>query len=203
MTEKMTPEWLADLQRQDQVAFEKLVRTYHRQLTAVARGIVGDAHAEDVVQEAWISIHRNLPKFEGRSALSTWMYAIVSNAGRSRLRKDSKMRTVDSDNGDINLYLETHLNDHEHWSRVLPHWDIQSPDALLQESQLLKCIKKTTELLSEQQRAVFTLRDIEQISLNEISNILDISDSNVRVLLHRARLKLMQVIDHYQETGTC
>jgi RNA polymerase sigma-70 factor (ECF subfamily) len=73
----------------------------------------------------------------------------------------------------------------------------------LQEEQLQACIEKTLLLLSPQQKAAFTLRDIEQQPLGEICNILDTSNSNIRVLLHRARLKLMQVVDRYRETGKC
>jgi RNA polymerase sigma-70 factor (ECF subfamily) len=89
------------------------------------------------------------------------------------------------------------------WSKPPPKWDISSPEQLLEESQLQECIEKTAESLPEQQRAVFVLREIEQQDLADVRNMLELSDSNVRVLLHRARVKLMQVIDRYRETGTC
>jgi len=84
-----------------------------------------------------------------------------------------------------------------------PLWDIESPEEILKNEQLRQCIEKTLELLPVIQKSVFLLRDIEQQSLEDICNILEISNSNVRVLLHRARVKLMQIIDQYQETGQC
>ena len=90
-----------------------------------------------------------------------------------------------------------------HWETPAPDWHMESPEQLLEEQQLQKCIEFTLEQLSPNQKAVFTLRDLEQQSLDEICNILQLNDSNVRVLLHRARLKLMQVIDRYQVTGEC
>ncbi len=80
---------------------------------------------------------------------------------------------------------------------------MDSPDQLLEQTQLQTCIDHTLTQLPPAQKAVFTLRDIEQMPLEEICNTLDIKDSNVRVLLHRARLKLFKVIAHYQETGEC
>ena len=190
------------LQNGEQGAFDRLIRQYHLQMRTVAAGIVGDAQAEEVVQEAWIQVHRNIAKFEGRSALKTWIYTIVSNAARSRLRSEKRHRPVVSELPG-SVYGEDRFEPDGHWRTPPPDWDIQSPDGLLEEQQLRHCIEKTLQLLPDTQKAVFSLRDIDQLPLSDICNMLDVSESNVRVLLHRARVKLMQVIDHYQETGTC
>ena len=189
------------LQKQEPGAFEQLIRLFHAQMRIVAAGIVGDAQAEEVVQEAWILVHRNIDKFEGRSALKTWVYSIVSNAARSRLRSEKRHRMPVSDLPG-SAYGDERYESDGHWQNPPPEWDIQSPEGLLEEQQLRHCIEKTLGLLPDTQKAVFTLRDLEQLPLDEICNMLDVSESNVRVLLHRARVKLMQVIDHYQETGT-
>ncbi len=86
---------------------------------------------------------------------------------------------------------------------ITADWHVDSPLALLENTQLQHCIDSTLERLSADQRAVFTLRDLQQMDLQDICNILQLSNSNVRVLLHRARLTLMQVINRYQETGSC
>lgn len=196
-------EFLDRLCRRDRSAFIELVRFYHKQMTVVARSIVGEAQAEEVVQDAWIAVYRNLPKFEKRSSITTWVYTIVCNAARTRLRKDSRMVQLHED-----LQADTGMpagrfNADGAWSTPPPQWDIDSPEQLLEEEQLQDCIEKTTEALPEQQRLVFTLREVEQQPAEEVCNILGVSDSNLRVLLHRARMKLMQVIDRYQETGNC
>ena len=195
---------LDKLKQQDHTHFERVVALYHRQLVAVARAIIGDSLAEEVVQEGWVSAYRALPKFEGRSSLKTWLYTIIGNEARSRLRREKRIVPLeDLNNSDSDYLSDDRFNAIGHWTNPAPDWHLDSPDQLLEEAHLQKCIDHTVSILPGQQKAVFILRDIEQQALSDICNILDVSESYVRVLLHRARLKLMQVIDRYQETGEC
>ncbi len=193
------------LQRQEHAEFEQLVKTYHAPLITVARAIIGDSLAEEVVQEAWVSIFNGLPSFESRSSLKTWLYTIVANQAKTRLRKEKRTVALEdlSPQGDADPWLSQAFDDTGHWRNPVTSWHLDTPEQLLEESHLQKCIDHTLSLLPIQQKAVFMLRDIEQESLANICNILKVSDSYVRVLLHRARLKLLQVINHYQETGEC
>lgn len=200
----MTEEKLEKLRKQDHSIFAEVVDQYNAQMTIVARAIVGPAIADEVTQEAWVSIYKALPKFEGRSSLKTWIFTIVSNEAKTRLRKESRMVSLDTqEETKPNFLSDDNFKPDGHWANPPNKWTHESPDALLQEKQLRKCIKHTLTILPDKQRAVFLLRDIEQHSLKDICNILSLSDSNVRVLIHRARVKLMQVIDHYEETGEC
>ncbi|MFT5692303.1 MAG: RNA polymerase sigma-70 factor (ECF subfamily) [Oceanicoccus sp.] len=195
---------LDGLRAQNHTAFSHLVARYHCQFKTVARSMVGDSIAEEVAQEAWVSIFNALPGFEGRSSLKTWLFTIVGNHAKTRLRKESRMKTVDDNGKAADGYLSDEtFNQNGHWDRTPALWEIESPDALLEEKQLRLCIEHTLSILPNIQRAAFTLRDIEQQRLEDICNILNVTNSNVRVLLHRARITLMQVIDHYQETGEC
>lgn len=195
---------LENLKKQDHQAFQRLVEKYNRQIVVVARAIIGDSLAEEVAQEAWVSVYRALPSFEGRSSIKTWIFTIVSNEAKTRLRKESRLVRMNGVEEVIPAYLNgERFNNNGSWSSPPPLWDIESPEKLLENEQLQRCIEKTIELLPDVQKSVFLLRDIEQQSLEEICNILDISNSNVRVLLHRARVRLMQIIDQYQETGQC
>ncbi len=203
MSLEITEDFLAQLKTQNQDAFALLVKHHHRQMVQVARGIIGEAQAEEVVQEAWLSIYRNLKNFEGRSSLKTWIFTIVSNGAKTRLRKESRQVLMADVEGSLSGLADDLFNSAGGWSKPPPEWDIDSPDQLLEESQLQECIEKTAQSLPEQQRAVFVLREIEQQDMDVVRNILNLSDSNIRVLLHRARVKLMQVIDRYRETGTC
>lgn len=201
-------ESLEALRAGDRTAFAALVKKYHQRMVVIARAIAGDVWAEEVTQEAWISIYRALPGFEGRSTLQTWMFTILKNEARTRLSRESRhvsldMTTVDTSHEDFASSLNERFREDGHWKESPAGWHIESPSALMEEEQLRRCIHHTLSLLSADQRAVFTLRDIQQLDLEEICNILEISASNVRVLLHRARLTLMRVIDHYQETGSC
>ena len=191
----------------DRAAFTRLVQRHHRRLLAVARAIVGEVWADEVVQEAWISVHRALPDFAGRSSLLTWLYTIVRNEARTRLGKEARYVSLENHDGgtheDTLRALRMEFKPDGHWRDAPTDWHTESPLALLEHAQLQRCIDHTLARLSADQRAVFTLRDLQQMELQEICNILELSNSNVRVLLHRARLTLMQVINHYQETGTC
>lgn len=197
---------LEALRNGESLAFTALVKRYHRQLLVVARAIVGDVWAEEVLQEAWVSVHRALPRFEGRSSLQTWLYTIVRNEARTRLSKESRYVSLDAMAGshDDSLdALDIHFKKNGHWQSSPANWHTDSPLQLMEQDQLRRCIDHTLTTLSADQCAVFTMRDIQQMDLQDICNILELSNSNVRVLLHRARLSLMQVIDRYQETGTC
>ncbi|UTA47703.1 sigma-70 family RNA polymerase sigma factor [Simiduia sp. 21SJ11W-1] len=205
MTIKHTEEPdLAVLRAQDHRAFTQLVQQYHEQLLVVARAIVRPAQAEEVVQEAWVSIFRALPKFEGRSTLKTWMYTIVSNAAKGKLRKENREITLNDAERVLGNYLsEERFKSDGHWAAGPANWHMESPDRILEEAQLKQCLEKNLAQLPDAQRAVFLLRDVEQQSLDHICNMLEISNSNARVLLHRARVSLLSVVDHYQETGQC
>jgi len=194
---------LERLQSGDNAAFRDLIVRYNQRLLIVARAIIGDVFAEDVVQEAWTSIFRAINRFEGRSALSTWMIQIVSNEAKSRLRKEKRhMNVADTEQLPAAL-AESHFAADGHWQIPPAHWELGTPERLLEEDQLRCCIEHTLTLLPENQKAVFMLRDIEQMPLSDIADQLLLSESNVRVLLHRARLKLLDVVDHFQETGEC
>jgi RNA polymerase sigma-70 factor (ECF subfamily) len=193
---------LSQLRQQDHACFASLVACYHNILLTVARSIIGPALADEVVQESWVSAYQSLPKFEGRSSVKTWLITIVSNHAKSRLRKESRTISLDALE-ELDPGFSDRFRPDGHWSQAPSQWHTESPESLLEEKQLQRCIDQTLAQLPPMQRAVFTLRDLEQLSLAEICNNLGLSDSNVRVLLHRARLKLMQMIDRYQETGQC
>ena len=197
-----SPAFLMNLRQQDHRCFSRLVAAYHNTLLTVARSIIGDAVADEVVQDAWISAYKALPGFEGRSSLKTWLFTIVSNHAKTRLRKESRTTSLDAIEEASPNFLERFQMD-GHWADAPAHWHMQNPQSLLEEDQLRRCIEHTLSQLPPMQKAVFMLRDLEQMELGDICNNLDISDSNVRVLLHRARVKLMQVIDRFQETGQC
>ncbi|WP_232305528.1 RNA polymerase sigma factor [Gilvimarinus polysaccharolyticus] len=190
-------------QQGNEAALVELINRHQTLLLAVARAIVGATHAEDTVQEAWLSVYRCLATFEGRSSFKTWVVRIVSNEAKTRLRRDSRLVSVDESEFEQPDTDTQNFNARGHWSNPPTRWSNESPDALLEEQQLQRCINKTLNVLPERQKAAFLLRDLEHQPLEDIAELLGISNANVRVLLHRARLTLMQVVNHYQETGQC
>jgi len=198
-----TPQTLKKLKTGDDDAFSALVSHYHHPLLTVARAIIGEALADEVVQESWLLAYKALPNFEGRSKVKTWLITIVSNHAKTRLRKENRTVSLDTQEGDDALFGEGRFKSDGHWMNPVSDWHCDSPDGLLEGSQLKHCIEYTLSILPALQKSVFTLRDLEQLTLQEICNALAVSESNVRVLLHRARAKLYQVIERYQETGEC
>lgn len=192
-------ELISKLIEGDESAFREVVRTLHVPMTYVARAIVGQDLAADVVQDAWVMAIKALPSFERRSSLKTWILCIVANAAKARLRKEGRMIAMGDAQDIENAGLSNHrfLED-GHWADPPRVWHADTPERILASEQLRVQVFKAIDELPENQRAVLVLRDIEEVELSEICNILDISESNCRVLLHRARTRLWQIIDTLQ-----
>lgn len=195
---------LARLRAGEKAAFEELVQQYHGAMMRVAAAIIGDAQAEEAVQEAWLAAIRHLQDFEGRSTLKTWLFSIVINEARGRLRKAKREVLADDyDTGNAGLFDPDRFLGDGHWAQEPMLWHDQSPEALLSHEDFLRCLEKTLDLLPEMQRSVLTLREYQGLEVEAICNILSISASNIRVLLHRARAKVYAMVDYFEETGTC
>lgn len=180
-------------------AFRYVVKATQSSMLYVARSIAGPLIAEDIVQEAWVSIIKALLKFEGRSSLKTWSLTIVRNTAVTRIKKESRHIAV-GDARDVEEFNNTkdRYNENGSWSDPPRHWNSESPDILLANDELMSVIKSAIEKLPEKQQAVISLKEMEGIPMNEICNTLNISDSNSRVLLHRARVSIWQAIELYE-----
>jgi len=192
---------IAGLQAGDQDAYRVAVAKFSPRMLATARAIVGKSQAEDVVQDAWVTVYRQVGKFEQRAALSTWLQRIVANGAISHLRRQK--REASSDTNQQQLPDADWFDSRGRWVNPPVAWDTSTPEGLLTASDLQECIDKHIALMSDQQRQVLVMRDMQSQSFDDICNDLGLSASNVRVLLHRGRTKLMKMVDHFQETGTC
>ena len=186
----------------DDNAYRHAVRTYQGPMINLAGSIVGNKFADEVVQEAWFSVLKALPKFQKRSSLKTWLLTIVANEAKGRLRKEKRMTSLEAMTGDDPEML-SRFDDTGHWSNNPITWKADSPDALLSTAQFETCLNTSIDALPWLQGATLNLKERQGHSLKEICKILEVSESNVRVLLHRARNKLFQVIEHFQITGEC
>lgn len=182
----------------EESAFEQVVSDYQNIMLSVARAIVGEAFADEIVQDAWISAIKALPKFEGRSSLKTWLLHIVSNGAKSRVRREN--RSISLDDGWESSVSTDKFDQRGHRLDNVYAWDMATPEALLANEQLQSLIEHSFQQLPAMQRAALTMYDMEGIEMAEICNILDVSTSNVRVLLHRARTTLHHKIEKYQES---
>lgn len=187
----------------EQQAFRELVARYQGAMRAVAYAIVGSRNADEVVQDAWLAVVRNLDGFQGRSSLKTWLLTITANTAKTRLkhnRREVLMDDLPAPHGSID---DGRFAENGHWLAAPFSWHEDSPEALLTEDELRECLEKTLNSLSELQGSVLMLRERQGLELEEICNLLEVSLSNVRVLLHRARLKVFATLEHFEETGQC
>ena len=183
----------------DETAYRQVVSAYHGMMIYIARSIVGDAIADEVAQESWVAVIKALPKFERRSSLKTWIMRIVSNTAKSRLRHESRtvnIEDVSNDSGD--MISPNHFNERGHWARPPSVWHADTPDSLLSSTELQAVIDNSLKELPPLQRTVVALRDIQGMDMDSICKILEVSESNGRVLLHRARSYVREAIDKHQ-----
>lgn len=193
---------LLRLRAGEKLAFVELVRTYHVSMKHFAAAIIGDAQAEEAVQEAWLAVMRNLDNFEGRSSLKTWLFTIVGNEAKGRLRKSKREVSLDAQE-DGQLFAPDRFIADGHWSHAPTAWHDDSPEALMSQQDFQRCLEKTLAALPAAQRTVLMLRDQDGLDLDDICNLLGVSASNVRVLVHRARVRVYSMVEHFEETGTC
>ena len=187
----------------EQQAFRELVIAYQSAMRAVAYAIVGSRHADEVVQDAWLSVVRNLAGFEGRSSLKTWLLTITANAAKNRYKQNRREVLLDDLPSPHGTIGDDRFSSDGHWLLAPLAWHHDTPEALLTEDELRECLEHTLLSLPQLQRSVLVLRERQGLELEEICNLLDLSLSNVRVLVHRARLKVFATVEHFEETGEC
>jgi RNA polymerase sigma-70 factor, ECF subfamily len=199
---------LQALRRGDESAFTSLLETYHTALVRVAMTYVRNrAVAEEVVQETWLGVIRGLERFEGRSSLKTWIFRIVANIAKTRAAREgrsvpfSALRSAAEDVDAPAVDPERFLDSTEgrlagHWTSPPTSWDT-IPEERLHAKETLARVQEAIETLPPSQRAVITLRDLEQWSAEEVCEVLDVSEVNQRVLLHRARSKVRAALEEH------
>lgn len=188
------------LLEKDEATYRDVVKAYHGMMVYVAKSIVGDAIADEVAQESWVSVMKALPKFERRSTLKTWIMRIVSNTAKSRLRHESRTVNVDNFEGlSESVINPERFKEGGHWAVPPSIWQGDSPESLLASEQLQGVIDKALKDLGPLQRSVVSLRDIQGLDMDTICKILEVSESNARVLLHRARSQIREAIDQFQK----
>lgn len=193
---------VAGLKRGDPQAFHTAVRRFSGAMMAAAQSMTDRATAEDVVQDAWLTVIKAIQRFEERSSLKTWLTTIAANGARNRLRKSNRELVMDfSENPESPL--AGRFNEAGHWQNPTLRWSDASADRLLESQALQTCLDAHIARLPETQRTILILRDMQGLEADEICNILDISASNLRVALHRARQRIFSMVEHYQETGNC
>ncbi len=189
------------LRRGDESAFAFLLEQYQKAMLRIALMYVHEREiAEDVVQETWISVLKGLDKFEGRSSLKTWIFSILINRAKTRAQREGRslpFSALDADeDGDEPAVEPERFTRQGEWKVFPDSWD-GIPEQLLLSQETSSVIYKAIEKLAPTQRQVITLRDINGWSSEEVRNVLNISETNQRVLLHRARASVRRALEGY------
>jgi RNA polymerase sigma-70 factor (ECF subfamily) len=192
----------------DEEAFMDLVARWSPSMLRVARMYVPtQAVAEDVVQETWLGVLNGIDRFEGRSSLRTWVFSILVN--RARTRGERERRTVpfaslarqegeeEFSAVDADRFVGQGTGAGS-WAAPPVRW-WEEPERALDSSEAVQRIESEIAKLPEMQRLVITMRDVEGMSSAEVRSALDISETNQRVLLHRARAKVRAALEDYYD----
>jgi RNA polymerase sigma-70 factor (ECF subfamily) len=191
----------------DESAFEMLIERYHSPLLRLAMLYVPSrAVAEEVVQETWLGVLQGLARFEGRASLKTWIFRILTNRARTRGQRENRsipfsaVWNTESDTADPAVEADRFFPpEHEsagHWMSRPQNWEAL-PEERLIGLETRAQIQQAIDALPANQREVITLRDVEGWTSEEVCNVLEISETNQRVLLHRARSKARRALEQY------
>jgi RNA polymerase sigma-70 factor (ECF subfamily) len=172
-------------------------------MVRVAGFYVGSrAVAEEVTQDTWLAVIRGLDRFEGRSSLKTWIFRILANQARARGTRESRSIPFSSIAGDDEPTVDPgRFRGKEdrwagHWAVFPPSWS-DVPAERLVDAETRSLVDETIRDMPEGQRAVITLRDVEGLDSEETCELLEISEVNQRVLLHRARARVRAALEAY------
>jgi RNA polymerase sigma-70 factor (ECF subfamily) len=195
----------------DEGAFAWLLDRYDASLRRLARNYVATAAiADEVVSETWLAVIEGIRRFEGRSSLKTWLYRVLMNIARSRGVKEhrsipfaSMASAMDEGAGpavDPDRFVAEGKGAGG-WAAPPTPWD-EEPEARLLSQETLGVVRDAIDMLPPAQREVIRLRDLEGWSSVDTCNALDVSETNQRVLLHRARSKVRQALESHFEAAS-
>ncbi|GAB5901395.1 MULTISPECIES: RNA polymerase sigma factor [Mycolicibacterium] len=195
---------IAALRAGDESAFTALVDLHTPTMLRVARGYVSTHElAEEVVQETWIAVLRGIDRFEGRSALRTWLFTIMVNIAKARglkERRHADLQVLAASGGTVDPARFREAGDRwpGHWKEheaPVPFPD--TPEGSVLGEELMTVARRELDKLPPRQREVVMMRDVLGLESAEVCDLLEISAANQRVLLHRGRAAVRQALEDY------
>ena len=203
VTERLHDPELRALRSGDEEAFRSLVARLHGPMLRLVMGYVRDRDiAEDVVQESWLTVLKNLDHFEERSTLKTWILGIALNIARSRKRKESRVlpfsslwRGSDREQGGPTVD-PSRFDSAGRWKEIPDSWS-NVPESRLLSQETMQRVREAVDTLPPMQREVLVLRDVAGMDSGEVCGMLGISPENQRVRLHRARTSVRKMLEEY------
>ena len=180
-----------ELQGGNLEAFDKIVKLYQKKIYALSFNLTRNAlDAQDVTQEVLLTLFRKINTFQGKSAFSSWVYRITLNASYMKLRSKKKDQSISLDD-----LLPTY-NGAGFQQEKIQDWS-ENTESLLFTNETKSVIQKAVDKLPEKEKVVFLLRDVEGLSTEKVSEILELTIPAVKSRLHRARLFLRKKLSNY------
>lgn len=178
------------LKRQDEAAFNELVRLYDKRVFRLVLRMLNDrAEAEDVAQEVFVTIFKAIGNFRGESKLSTWIYRIATNHCKNRIKYlDRRARGKKSELDELSEHAAMES------ASMSSSAQVARPDEQAEANQIETIVRAAIAELDEDQRELVILRDVENLSYEEIQQITGLPEGTVKSRLHRARLSLMKSV---------
>lgn len=196
---------LARLRAGDAAAFSALVQRHHGSLLRVAMGFVSSAAvAEEVVQESWMAVITGLDGFEARASFRTWLFTILVNRAKTRGQREKRLvpfSSLGKADADEPEPAPERFRVDGSWESPPRSWGADSPEELLLRDEMVLVLEQAVSALPERYRIVITLRDIEELSAEDVCRMLGITEQNQRVLLHRARARLKELVEAHLLDG--
>ncbi len=185
------------LRARDKAAFADLVRERHGGLVRVAMMFVKTrATAEEIAQDTWGSVLSSLDRFEGRSSLRTWIFRICTNRAKTLAGRESRSTPFSGLEEPGEAPVDPSPFDAAGMSAEPPNtWTDDTPERVLDRAEAVKEIQRTLAQMPAMQRAVLTLRDVQGLESVDVCNVLELTESNQRVLLHRARSRVRRALE--------
>jgi RNA polymerase sigma-70 factor (ECF subfamily) len=183
---------LGPLRAGNEEAFVTLVGRHNHSMLRIARSFVPNAAvAEEVVQDTWMAVVRGIANFEGRSSLRSWLVGILVNRARSTGAREHRSEPVETHQAAVDA---CRFDEGGHWISPPQHF-AQDVEDRVSAAELSQRIRSSLDGLPARQRQVVTLRDIEGLNSKEVCDLLDISEGNQRILLHRGRSRLREELE--------
>ena len=182
-----------DLQAGKSEVFDKLAALYQKKIYALSFNLTRNAmDAEDVTQEVLLTLFKKIHTFQGRSAFSSWVYRITVNTAYMKLRSKKKEKSISIEE------LYPAFSGAGFQQEKIQDWS-EHTESLLFANETRETIQKAVDLLPDKEKVVFLLRDVEGLSTEEVSEVLELTIPAVKSRLHRARLFLRKKLSHYFE----
>ena len=193
MADKQEKVLIKKSKKGDAQAFEELILSYHKKVLNLAYRMLGSvSDAEDAAQEIFIKVFRTLYSFNERSAFSTWLYKVATNVCLDILRKRKRQ------NGGAMVSINRYNSQDDEYELPIED-DAPSPYEEAQKKEAMRALNSALDLLSEEQRAVIVMRDINGLSYEEIADVMECSLGTIKSRINRSRLALRKLLEKDKE----